>query len=605
MTSIIGPSRGPSQGPHPAIFLAVPERSLAAFLRWTDHLPRLRGAPELAIEARLALWRRAAREIAARTALALAREGHLAARLEGASLRLDLRRGHLTLPLARRGQLGLHTADLDAPREPALDHPDALITSLTEDLRLDPATHARLAFELRDSAFNLALIHHSALLREITRGGARPCLSLDPENLVISGHPWHPMTRARLGLSACQVLRHAPEHLACGDLSFLDVRADHLTLSGDARDILHDLSPPAPPSLVRIPVHPVQLRRLRRRFAALWGEVIKDAPIPARPARSLLSLRTVALTDPARPYHIKLALDVVTTSARRTVSPMSVANGPPLTALLERIQARDHHTATLAIQGDRGGAGLSGARYGEDAAHLGVILRGDPRPLARALAPADHRGAPVDLWVCAALGERSPGATSTFLQQLAASLDPRRFLRRYLDLLLPPALRLLTAHGVALEAHLQNTVAVRVDGQLVGFLIRDLGGLRVDRARLARAGHHMSFEPGSFIITDDHLEVRDKLVHALFHAHLAELFRWVERDLGVDAAESWSLARRLLDRLYSEWRREPALTAACDDDHAALIAPVVRAKALLTMRLTDRSSDYSYIRVDNPLAGAR
>lgn len=580
------------------------ERSLAAFLRWTDHLPRLRGAPGLALEARLALWRRAAREIAARTALALAREGHLAAQLEGASLRLDLRRGHLTLPLLRRGQLGLHTADLDAPREPALDHPDALLTSLTEDLRLDPATHARLAFELRDSAFNLALIHHSAALRERARSSA-PCRSLDPEGLVISGHPWHPMTRARLGLRAAEVLRHAPEHLACGDLNFLDVQTDHLNVSGDALSILHVLAPPSPPGFIRLPVHPAQLKRLRRRFAALWGHVIKEASIRPLPARALLSLRTVEIADPARPYHIKLALDVVTTSARRTISPMSVANGPPLTALLERIQARDHHTATLAIQGDRGGAGLSGARYGEDAAHLGVILRGDPRPLARALAPADHRGAPVDLWVCAALGERQPGASSTFLQQLAAGHDPHGFLRHYLELLVPPALRLLTAHGVALEAHLQNTVAVRVDGQLVGFLIRDLGGLRVDRERLARAGHHMSFAPGSFIVTDDHLEVRDKLVHALFHAHLAELFRWVERDLGVDAAESWSLARRLVDRLYSEWRRESALTAACDDDHAALIAPVVRAKALLTMRITDRSSDYSYTRVDNPLAGAR
>ncbi len=610
-------------------------RTLAAYLRWTGLLADPADPPSTPPAPRDP-WTHAQRAIAARLALALARERLVDAELGGGALRLRLRGGPLELPLARAADLELHTPDLGAPRAPLLDDPTMLFRHVAEDLSLTPLDRERVAHELADSAFNLALAHEAARRRRRAAAEGRPWPAPhDPENLVEDGHPWHPMCRTRLGLTTAELLRHAPEHLARGDLALIDIRADLVAHHGDAADLLAALlaghGPPPPPGFVRLPVHLAQRPRLRRRFPGRWGADLRPAPAPPLRARALLSLRTVALAAPHPPLHLKVALDVVTTSARRTVSPMSVANGPPLAALLAAIQRADPATrGALRIQGDRGGVGLRADLFGDAAAHLGLILRDDPSALAVDLArdlavataghdaleparaalpphPSPTLGAPArppELWVCAALGERRPTATRTLLHELVAGHggDPRALLRDYVDRLLPPVLRLFTAHGVALEAHLQNTLAVVDRGRLLGFVVRDLGGLRVHRGRLLAAGHHLSFEPGSFIVTDDLAEARDKLAHTLFHAHLAALFRWAEADLAVPAAEGWALARAALLRALAAWRRDPALLAACDDDRAALLAPRARAKALFTMRLGDRSSDYAYVDLDNPLA---
>ena len=279
---------------------------------------------------------------------------------------------------------------------------------------------------------------------------------------------------------------------------------------------------------------------------------------------------------------------------------MSVANGPPLTALLADLQRRDPLArGDLWIQGDRAGVGLRPDLFADRAAHLGVILRDRPDRLLIDLPAAGPR----ELWVCAALGERRPGAARPLLAELAAAYPtPGDLLRDYLDRLLPPLLRLFTAYGVALEAHLQNTLAVVERGRLRAFVVRDLGGVRIHRPRLRAAGHDMSLAPGSFILTDDLAEARDKLAHTLLHAHLAALLRWAEDHLGAAAAHGWALARLILERELAAWAAARALAPACDLDRAALLAPRCRAKALFTMRLTDQSSDYSYVDLENPLA---
>ncbi|MCA9637990.1 MAG: hypothetical protein KC420_18305, partial [Myxococcales bacterium] len=328
------------------------------------------------------------------------------------------------------------------------------------------------------------------------------------------------------------------------------------------------------------------------------GRVIRAAPVEPVRGRSLLSLRTVAL-DGEDPCHVKLAIDVVTTSARRTVSAMSVDNGPPLTRLLAAIQRGDPATgAGLWILGDHAGAGLRPEIAGERAAHLGVILRSTPERVAAAAT-----GDACEAWVCAALGERAPASGRVLLAELAsrhASVD--ELLARYVALLVPPALRLLSGHGIALELHLQNSLAVVGPRGLAGFVVRDLGGLRIHRARLAAAGHTLAFAPGSFIVTDDLAEVRDKLAHTLFHAHLAAIFRWAEETLGHPARRGWGLVRATLERCLDPLLfPEPAREAA-SIDRAALLAPRCRAKALLRMRVDGRISDYAYTEVDNVLA---
>jgi siderophore synthetase component len=544
-------------------------------------------------------WRHGQRVIAARLLVSAVREGLVGGSVRGGALVLD--GDGDGLPLRRPGALGLPAVDVAAPRPPWLEEPGPLWARIATAAGIDEATQARVRDELVDSAFNLALARLAELARPAwARAHPHDPRATDPEHWVTEGHPWHPMTKTRLGLRLAEHARLAPELAAETPLRAVDVRADLCQVAPALTERLGPWLGAAPPGFVRLPVHGRQLPRLAARLGLRWGHDVVPTDVRAC-GRSLLSLRTAAFTATGvGPLHLKLALGVLTTSARRVVSPMSVHNGPRVSALLAEIQAADPECAAIAIAAETMTGGLV-ARVAA-AAELGVIVR-DGRDFA------GPDGTPA--WVCAGLGERSPLEGRTGVERLAEGFagGPRQrahaMLDAYLARLVPPLLRLLVAHGIALEGHLQNTLVHAVDGRPAGFLIRDLGGIRLHGPRLRAAGRSISLHPGSFVITDDPSEVQDKLAHTLLHAHLGTLFRWVEDVLGLPAPEAWALARGCIEACLHRWSADPRLRPACEADGAALLAPRVRAKALLRMRIADRSSEYAYVEVDNPLASPR
>lgn len=618
----------------------APGRGAVRFIAWTTAaLPRaFPDGPALVLPELHAAWTLAARDIAARLALACARESLVEASWTD-RLQLHAPGGLLGLPVARRGAFELHRPDLDAPRAPALEHPGRLLRALAPVLGLTSATAVRIEHELADSVFHLAVARAVAELRVRARlGGLRWPAPVDPENLVIAGHPWHPMCKTRLGLHLHEVLRLAPEGLAAAEIHAVDVRAGLARSAGVFSDMSGELFPPAAPGWLRLPAHGLQRRRLPRLLGALWGQDVRPADVPPVAARALLSLRTVATAA----LHVKLSTDLHMTSARRQVSPMSRHNGPHLGALLDTIAASDAIARRgLRLQHEPASAGLDPHALGERsglAGCLGVIFRHDLREPTRALADEADEAGPGEpvAWVCAALGERwpgavdmspgtvkpvrfdmSPGTASTSLTTLlhrhegevllraitSAYATPLMALRRYVDLLVPPALRLCTAHGVALEMHLQNTLVVHRRGRLCGFIVRDLGGIRIHRGRLAAAGHAPELAAGSFIVTDDLAQTQTKLAHTLLHAHLGTVFAWAVDLLGVDEAALWAHTRAVIAGSLAGWAAaQPRLASACVADRAVLLAPVVQAKALLRMRIDERVSDYAYTRVPGPFA---
>ncbi|MBC8066983.1 MAG: hypothetical protein IAG13_01505, partial [Deltaproteobacteria bacterium] len=207
--------------------------------------------------------------------------------------------------------------------------------------------------------------------------------------------------------------------------------------------------------------------------------------------------------------------------------------------------------------------------------------------------------------VCAAIGEHDCGDPVAF--RILAGYEgngvtkARAMWHDYLAALVPPTLRLWTAHGIALEPHLQNTLVHVELGRPVGFVVRDLGGIRVHRPRLRRAGHTLPLAPDSFIVTDDEQTGLAKLTHALVHAHLSAVIG-VLLDYGLPEAEAWAMVHARIDACLSAWAREPGLQDACAFDRARLFAPSTPAKALLRMRIDDRSSVYSFVELANPIA---
>lgn len=99
-----------------------------------------------------------------------------------------------------------------------------------------------------------------------------------------------------------------------------------------------------------------------------------------------------------------------------------------------------------------------------------------------------------------------------------------RYIRIACEALVPPLLH----NGVAFEAHAQNVLA-RFDiktGQVLGFIVRDLGGLRIHPPTLHQStGVDFEFLPGHCVVTKTLEETYPKFYHTFVHNHLQRLIR--------------------------------------------------------------------------------
>jgi siderophore synthetase component len=511
-------------------------------------------------------------------------------KLLGAAWREDLGRARAGLAPTRR--YGFDRVEVPGP---VRDWPGALLASL--------GVHSPdLAEELADACVNLAVAYarrpaidadlrsRAAIAGVPDLYGLAATLPGDEqvalfERLATEGHNLHPCGRTRLGWRVPDVLSHDLESPATG-VGFVAVR-DTLHVGDDVGELLRDGYPhlPAPPSGYRLqPVHAWQLAAVLpdrypdlfadRRLVALPGARLAAAPTVA--------LRTVLLEPDAAGVrrYLKLSLDIQVTSTRRTISVASTRNGPAISAMLHRIL--DGDPAVLLMPETAGAAVAVGA--GRD---LSVIVRGGlsgalrrgevavPGPALMAASPVTGRGV-LD-------------------EALARSgADPLDFLAGYARLLLPPLLRLAAA-GVGMEAHLQNSIPIFVDGVPRRIAFRDFAGLRLHLPRLARAtGRAPRLWPGSAVGTGDVDVMLAKLGYTAVQAHLGEVVVHLCDGYGVAERDAWRAVRAVLTEALDGGRVHPG-------DVAFLTAPTVPHKALTRMRLA-RDGDL-YVRVQNPLHG--
>ncbi|MGC0417203.1 IucA/IucC family protein [Embleya sp. AB8] len=463
------------------------------------------------------------------------------------------------------------------------------------------------------------------------------------EQLVVDGHPLHPAAMSRLGMSAADVLRYAPEFGAAFALPLVAVAREAAsgadgrggTAPGDrsagpaaAEAVLSRAIPGAvaaaraeladagydPDRYILLPVHPHQRDHALPRLhgdALTAGLVVPLAvTVPARP---LLSTRTLAVREPGSPagLHIKTALEVQITSAVRGVSVQAVRNGPRLSVLLEHIAAEEHDMRSLTVCREQAGVCFvpveqAGADASARRRSLGAVLREDPETL---LAPGE-----VVLPIAALLA-RSPLTGRTILHDVVtepAGGDPdmsgadavERWLRHYLELIVPPTLTLLTRYGIALEAHSQNTLLALRGGLPSRVLIRDLGSVRILAARLARSGHTVMLAPGSALYASDADTLRSKLYFALFGHQLGELVPALAEVGGCPEQVLWpvvrDICRQTFIRLTARALGADAAADACADALALLEDPWP-VKGLLRMRLTGQVTEQPHFAGPNPL----
>jgi siderophore synthetase component len=477
-------------------------------------------------------------------------------RRESGSLVVELRRGG---PLAAAESCALPFAEV--PDDFAVSGPEGPISGPAQLLaQLGPRTPAarRLAAELDNSVDNLALA------RAANADRAAPLNdSADAEQAVVDGHPQHACCRTRTGMSVTDVLAYAPEHHPVVQLALLRVPADRWQSAGVWPRRLRD------GDTVLLPLHPWQRDHVLAHHPDL---AVTHETIPARP---LLSLRTLAPLGVLPGCHIKTALDVQVTNYRRTISPAEVADGPVLSDLVAALIDKAGYGGSLRVLRELGGGA--------------VCVDGQPSPSLAAMIREStecHLGAGEIAVPLTAV--HATGAT-------VLSGDPVRWLADFAELVLPPALTLLSM-GVALEAHGQNTLVVLRDGRPVRVLYRDLDGVRVSPRRLARSGFTLPPLLGTRA-GDDVDALRTKLFGGLVSGVFSELVHVLGRTRAADPRALWGAVAEVGRRVYAGLPDH--------EDAAAFFGDTMPLKATIAMRLSENPGKARWTSVPNPLAPGR
>jgi siderophore synthetase component len=450
------------------------------------------------------------------------------------------------------------------------------------------------------------------------------------EQLNTEGHNLHPCGRGRLGMQPADLLRHDLESETSTDLILVGVRRARIESTPDelGRDIGQLLwaeyprldtavrehfraDQLDPAGYVFLPVHIWQLEQIVRPLLA--DEIADRTVVPVLTARltgvPTSSVRTL-LTErsPAgRRLLVKTALDTLIGSTRRSISAHTTNNGPVYTRLLHQIIEREPGLTGRIVLLDE----LAGASYRPQAHDL------DPDRRSRALSALVRRDIsaylhPGELPIPAcALPARSPVTESSLLVELVTRYAATRdepdlgaaglsFAEDYAALLLPVSVILMTKYGIAVEAHLQNSIFTFVDAVPTRLVLRDWGGMRIYPPRLRRQGLCLDPRPGTVTVTDDVHVMRAKLLYTALSNHLGEVVAHLVARCGVDPHAAWQRLRAILEGLLADLDADPALRADVAADRAVLLGPTLPIKAFVRMRLNPAGGD-QYTQVGNPL----
>jgi len=204
----------------------------------------------------------------------------------------------------------------------------------------------------------------------------------------------------------------------------------------------------------------------------------------------------------------------------------------------------------------------------------------------------------------AALPLPSPGGAEPLLLEVMArhaeSGSGIAAFRTYVSELLQVVLRLYLVHGIALEAHGQNMLAVfSPEGHLRRFLARDFGGIRIHEPSLICAGWKLDVHPDRLTVVQDFEALRMHLLHRVYQCHIGDLAQTLAAHLRAGEHVLWrdvaAVTAEIFDSLRDHVPRD-----RWEEERSFLFNGPWIGKASLRMRLENSATDIA-VPIVNPL----
>ena len=421
------------------------------------------------------------------------------------------------------------------------------------------------------------------------------------ESLIFEGHPTHPLTKTKLPLSMEEVRTYSPEFEKIINLKVMLIHNEYVnvtTILDHSQFILNEVIPEYLDELHTfmndrerllkdykvILVHPWQYEHTIRNKYKEWLQdyILISTPFQV-PSKATSSFRTMSLIN--HPYHVKLPVNVQATSAVRTVSPETTIDGPKLSQALHR-ELNQYTQLDVALEP----YGLFAKTDSDDARQLACIIR--EKPFTKDDGILLVTGALVNKNVV-----DNEITVDSYLKWINDDINQhtiRQFMRNYTRQLVTPLLALIQDYGIALEAHMQNTLVHLGPKYQIQFIVRDLGGSRIDIKTLSQKLKHIEVENKS-LLADSIEEVIMKFQHAVVQNQLAELIFHFKKYEFIKEEELFNIIQEEIEVAINDTKPH------ADTLRKVLFGPTITVKALLKMRMKKKVKKYLNISLDNPI----
>ena len=421
------------------------------------------------------------------------------------------------------------------------------------------------------------------------------------ESLIFEGHPTHPLTKTKLPLSMEEVRTYSPEFEKIINLKVMLIHNEYVnvtTILDHSQFILNEVIPEYLDELHTfmndrerllkdykvILVHPWQYEHtIRNKFKEwLQNHILISTPFHV-PSKATSSFRTMSLIN--HPYHVKLPVNVQATSAVRTVSPETTIDGPKLSQALHR-ELNQYTQLDVVLEP----YGLFAKTDSDDARQLACIIR--EKPFIKNDGILLVTGALVNKNVV-----DNEITVDSYLKWINDDINQHtihQFMRNYTRQLVTPLLALIQDYGIALEAHMQNTLVHLGPKYQIQFIVRDLGGSRIDIKTLSQRLKHIEVENKS-LLADSIEEVIMKFQHAVVQNQLAELIFHFKKYDFIKEEELFNIIQEEIEVAINDTKPH------ADTLRKVLFGPTITVKALLKMRMKKKVKKYLNISLDNPI----
>ncbi|MDT3982638.1 IucA/IucC family protein, partial [Staphylococcus ureilyticus] len=515
-----------------------------------------------------------------------------------------------------------------------VQHPNEILNIiLTISPELDNEASTQFYEDLNNSVTNMAIaLSYQAYTLENNKKSLYELIMnaedsyLSSEQFVIEGHPIHPGAKLRKGMTPETVINYSAEFGNAISLQFILIHksiAKAQTYIEEENDLLFRLFEGLEAAVMNhvghdqvnqyyvMVVHPWQYDHI---LLQEYKEELKtNRLIPIDYQQSYyagLSFRTLMPKYPKKSPHIKLSTNVHITGEIRTLSEQTTINGPQVTHILNDIKQKDslfkHINADTIDE-------LAGIHFYNSldkvttrtkrSEQLGTLFRTNIYHLIK------NETTPIipSALVSSTIYNNEPLIVSLINKYKEKNKFPTfeiaalSWIKQYGQALIDITIPLYVKYGIALEAHLQNSIATfSEDGRLDRLYIRDFEGLRIDRIRLNKMGYSTaSFHEKSLILSDQPQTVFNKVFYSSIQNHLGELIVSITKSSEDSNFEKqlWQLIRDILIAKLNDIANDIDDQQRVKNIKSILLAPKIDYKCVTTMRLTDEADYYTYIKV--------